>query len=104
MNTNSQAALAAFEAQGSLQPGEQGWWKVWGASLADVRAGDLILTADPDADGGLVPTLVEETFRPAAYPARHGFVADGARFTIGALCPIVLLRQGTHNTLAGSVR
>jgi len=37
-------AVAAFEAQGALTPGAEGWWKVWGATPADARPGDLLGT------------------------------------------------------------
>lgn len=94
---DSTQALAQLEAQGTLKPGEEGWWKVWGAKIHDARKGDLILS---NVDGEVVPTLVEDTFKAKAYPMRAGIVCDGARCTFGALSTIVLLRRGTKNTLA----
>jgi hypothetical protein len=91
----STEAWAQAEAQGTLQPGEQGWWKVWGARAANVQPGDLLLLA------GQEPTLIADTFTAKAAPMRIGLVsAEGERFTIGALADVIVLRPGTHNTLA----
>lgn len=90
-------AVAAFEAQGVLEPGTEGWWKVWGAQVHHVQAGDLVGSL---VDGEMDWFLVEELFEAKAAPLRQGFVTDGERTTLGVLCPIVLLRRGTHNVLA----
>lgn len=88
-------AVAEFEAQPALQPGAAGWWRVWGAKPHHVRAGDIVITR------GERPVFVTDTFTAKAAPMRQGLVdQDGERFTLGALCPIVLVRPGTHNTLA----
>lgn len=94
---NSAEALAQFEAQDTLQPGEEGWWKVYGATVRNARKGDLILSK---VDDEIVPTLVEDTFKAKAYPMRAGIICDGAKCTFGALSAIVLMRRGTHNMLA----
>jgi hypothetical protein len=95
---DSQEAWAQVEAQGTIAPGTDGWWKVWGATWSHVRAGDLVLTK---VDGEATPTLVADLFEAKAAPARVGIVTDDEqRVTFGALCPLVLLRRGTHNTLA----
>lgn len=91
------AAWAEFEAQGVLQPGEPGWWKVWGAGFGHVRAGDLFLTRG--ADGSDEVYLAEDVFEAKAHPIRVGVVIEGERVTWGIMCPLVLLRRGTHNTL-----
>jgi hypothetical protein len=96
----SEEAWRQAEAQGELKPGEQGWWKVWGARIIDVRAGDLLLVKDANT-GEVVADLVSE-IRPAGGWAgmRLLYTSDGVDRSIGALAPFVLLRQGTHNMLA----
>jgi hypothetical protein len=42
----------ALNAQGAIQPGTEGWWKVWGATLNDVRDGDLVMIGTRSPDGG----------------------------------------------------
>lgn len=84
-----------IEAQGRLEPGQPGYWKVWGASAHNIRPGDVVLL-DPDGDF----ELVDDVFTAKAAPIRVGLVIRGERTTIGALCPVIVLRQGTHNTLA----
>lgn len=93
----SAEALAQLEAQPVLQPGEAGWWKVWGASPRDIRAGDIVITTSETF-------YVDDVYIAKAAPMRIGIVVDGEHQTIGALCPIVLVRQGTKNTLSESVR
>jgi len=89
--------IEEFEAQGVLQPGEPGWWKVWGASVQDVRAGDIVITR--------TGTFHVEALFEAKSVARQGIVVNGQPQTIGRMFgPIVVVRKGTHNTLAGSVR
>lgn len=89
-------AIDELEAQPVLQPGESGWWKVWGAQPRHIQAGDIILL-DPVGDWIEVKGL----FPSKAAPVRVGLIdANDAMFTIGALCPIVLMRRGTHNMLA----
>ncbi len=90
---------AEIEAQPRLQPGEPGWWQVWGASVPDIRPGDYVLTKVEEF-------YVQDTFVPEGLRAYTslGLVTDGERSVIGRLCPIVLLRPGTRNTLSDSVR
>lgn len=97
---NAAEAIAEFEAQGTLQPGEEGWWKVWGARIHNVRSGDIMLCKD--ADTGEVVTEFIEEIRPAGGWAgmRLLYVAEGVNRSIGALAPIIVVRKGTHNTLA----
>lgn len=97
LHTTTEEARAAFEAQAKLAPGTDGFWKVWGAQPRHIRPGDLLVTLD---EGNLDYALIQETYLAKAAPLRLGFIADGERFTIGALTPISLLRWGTHNTLA----
>ena len=46
------AAIAELESQGTLAPGTQGWWKVWGAGVGHVRPGDIILSKLADRERG----------------------------------------------------
>lgn len=89
-------AYEEYEAQGKLKPGEKGWWQVWGANVGHIREGDLILH---DADGDWVH--IQGLFEAKAAPLRRGFIDhEGERFTLGVLVPVIVVRQGTHNTLA----
>ena len=91
-------AYAAFEAQGSLAPGTEGFWKVYGARPHHARPGDLLLGM---VDDEVKADLILDTFEAKAAPARQGLIsAEGERFTIGNLCPVILLRWDTHNLLA----
>ena len=90
-------AVASFEAQGRLEPGQEGWWKVWGAAVRHVQVGDLILT---QVDGEPKWDLIVDTFEASAAPLRRGLASDTGRFTLGALAPVIVLRWGTKNTLA----
>lgn len=87
-------AVAAVNAQPALEAGTAGWWRVWGATPAHIRAGDVVLT------GGADTFYVSDTYRAKAHPVRVGIIVDGACSTLGALCPIAIMRRGTHNTLA----
>lgn len=93
-------ALAELEAQPRLEPGTPGWWRVWGARVDDIRPGDIVMVKTANDE---VETLfIEDTF-PAKSIARYGIVVGGERSTLGRLCPIVLVRRGTHNTLSDSI-
>jgi hypothetical protein len=59
--------------------------------------GDLIATM---VDDEVTYDLIEGTFEAKAAPVRVGFIVDGKRVTFGALVPVVILRRGTHHTLA----
>lgn len=67
-----------IEEQSILQPGEPGYWKVWGARPGHIRSGDVVLLA-PDGEF----EFVEETFTAKASPVRVGLVINGERCTIG---------------------
>lgn len=94
----TETVKAVIEAQGVLQPGDEGFWPVWGATPQDIRAGDYVITAGGDE------FYVQETYRSNAAPLRVGFVVDGEKESIGALCRIAILRPGTKNTLGDYVR
>lgn len=88
---------AEIEAQGVLQPGEPGWWEVWGASPQDVRTGDYLLFGDG-----------EEMYIQYAERASNGwqvrYQRDGEWYRMGLGCRLVLLRRGTRHTLSDTVR
>jgi hypothetical protein len=104
--TTSSDALAAFEAQGACPAGTEGFWKVYGAQVRHIRAGDLIATKSSEEEE-VQWILILDTFEAKAAPLRRGFISDpdsgtdaeGA-FTLGALSPVVVLRWGTCATLA----
>ena len=96
---SSPEAGAHFEGQGHMPAGTPGFWKVYGASVADVRPGDLLITK---GETDFHYDLIADTFESEAAPLRRGLVnAEGDRFTLGALCPVIVLRWGTHATLGG---
>lgn len=86
-------------AQGALKPGEPGWWKIWGASVRDIRPGDAVM--DSSEEGFY---LVEDMYLAKSSPLRVGIVVNGERMTIGAMTPVIVMRRSTHNILAESVR
>jgi hypothetical protein len=88
---------AQIEAQPVLQPGEQGWWKVYGASARDIQPGDYVMTKGDEF-------FVQDTYEFSTTGIRIGLVIDGERCTFGFACPLILLRQGTKATLSGSIR
>lgn len=99
----TEEAVKAFEGQKVLQPGEPGWWKIWGASVRNIQTGDLVAMRGKGDE--VIYHLISGTFEAKASGLRRGFISDncefeGGKFTLGLLCPIVLFRQETHNTLA----
>lgn len=82
---------AEIEAQPVLQPGTEGWWKVYGVSGRHIRPGDYVLVGDDEF-------FVQDTYAPLNV-ARHGIVVDGERQTIGTLANVTVLRRGTKSTL-----
>jgi hypothetical protein len=93
--------IQELKAQGKIQPGEEGWWPVWGASPMDIKPGDIIgIYGEKDW------TFIRDTFQAKSHPLRVGLVdgKDGMEFTLGVLVRIVLFRRGTHNTLSPTCR
>lgn len=99
MNFSSSADAAAyFATHEGLAPGTEGFWKVWGARVSSIREGDLVLIP---GDEGSSFSLITGTFAAKAAPMRRGLIdPEHGEFTLGALCPVIVLRWGTHNTLA----
>jgi len=91
---------------GPLAPGQEGFWKIWGAGARDVQAGDLVLVRWADEDGG---HHIEEYAIAARLDEGNGiapkFAAEsGEIFRLGMLQRIVVLRWGTGNTLSPNCR
>lgn len=100
----------ALDEQGVLQPGSEGWWTVAGARVNDIRDGDLVMVKMLPHDGG--PAIIREFAVTRIIPEPGIFGAIYIKFTtpqgteasFGRLCPVQVLRRGTHRTLADSVR
>lgn len=98
VEVNPQEELQKFENQPTLTPGQEGYWKVWGARVSNIRPNDIILTKQGDDS---VCNFITDTFTSKAYPMRMGFVDEnGERFTLGAMSSVVVVRLSTHNILA----
>jgi hypothetical protein len=106
---NRKPMTEVLDAQGRMEPGDEGWWKVWGASMQDVRQGDLIMAGLRKDDG--TKEVVEHFVREVVY---EGGIKDaiwlnfidlhGEKRGIGMLCPVAIVRRGTHNILSPSAR
>jgi hypothetical protein len=95
-------AITAFETQGRLEPGTEGFWTVWGARAWDMKAGDILLSKVADTDEVEVD-YIAETFK-AKSPVRQGFVnQDGKRLTVGVGAPIIIVRWDTRGRLAEGI-
>jgi len=92
-------------ALGRIEPGTEGWWRVWGASPFDIEPGDLIM---------IKPSGEEITEYAVRHVINEGTLADecGRRIItwanedrrIGYLVPIEIVRRGTRNYLSKSAR
>src|ERR1035438_6364265 len=95
----------ALDAQNTISPGTEGWWKVWGARVNDIRPDDMIMVKPKDTEitEHVVTRIVPESGMLDAMYLRF-IDADGEDIRIGRMCAVIVLRKGTHHTLAGSVR
>jgi hypothetical protein len=100
----------ALDAQGRMEPGTEGWWKVWGACAADIQPGDLVMVGWRDDNG--CKGIDEHT---VGNPAPWGDLRDSCRrrftdpvtgkpFSVGYLQPVAIVRRGTHNILSDYAR
>lgn len=80
------------------QPGEAGYWQVWGATVHHVQPGDLMMSRNDD--GSINVDYVEDVYTPKNHPLRWGFIVAGKKVTLGAFTPITVMRPSTHNLLA----
>lgn len=92
--------LAQLNAESRLQPGDEGWWQVWGSSVGDICPGDIVLTRNGEDYEAL---FIEDRFE-AKSVARLGIIVGGQQQTLGRLTGIVLMRRGTKHTLSNSAR
>jgi len=97
---------AALNAQGILQPGQPGYWKVWGAQASDIRPGDLVMVKYEDT--GIreyeVAELAPRGGSNLLDVVRPRFLSTaGDLFTVGALQPVEVLRKDIQNRLAPSI-
>lgn len=94
----------ALDAQ-DIQPGDEGWWKVWGARVNDIREGDMIMLKPKGEEitEHVITRIVPESGMAKAVWLRF-IDADGEDIRIGRMCAVAVIRKGTHNTLAGSAR
>lgn len=97
----------------ALKPGQEGYWKVWGARAVDIRPGDLVMSGWKDKDyenNGVLHHAEYEVMEMASFTAptmnsiRVGFIDSTGTFgSVGMMQAMVLMRWGTGNTLADSV-
>jgi hypothetical protein len=105
MTETDHPVTRALDAQGTLQPGQDGYWRVWGATVGDIQAADLIMVKPKDGEiteHEVAEIVPEEGILAAMYLRFIDGIGEDVR--IGRLCPVVVLRKGTHRTLARSVR
>lgn len=89
----------ALTAQGVIQPGTGGYWRVFGARAQDIVTGDMVITDSHEFQVGQV--VRRRDLRDIVCPAFLG--TDGKTYHVGALQPIVVLRHGTRHILAPSI-
>lgn len=95
----AEALAKQLSADERLQPGDSGYWEVWGAGTFDVIAGDIIVTFD---NGTLVCEEIASC-RNNTVQMVFTTVSDKA-FSLGHLFrQFKVFRLGTHNMLANSV-
>jgi hypothetical protein len=103
------AILASQQETGKLQPGDPGYWQVWGARAADIRPGDLVMMARGEGDARqfyefqcaeCLPTRPDHLIGDTCQPRFR--TTDGRVLGVGMVQRIKIVRYGTHNTLADS--
>jgi hypothetical protein len=105
--------MSRLESQGTLKPGDEGYWRVWGSHALDIKPGDLILCAWKDSDNPAVIHHAEyEVVQLAPWPdkpimngCRVRFLATNGEYeSVGMLQPMELYRPGTGNYLSDYAR
>jgi hypothetical protein len=89
--------LNAQNANGAMQPGTPGLWQVWGARAHNIRVGDFVMAKWADSGEITEHEVISLENWPMGVQV---FDSNGAHIYIGGLQPIVLMRPGTHHTLA----
>lgn len=94
----------ALDAQGTLEPGQTGYWRIYGARISDARPGDLLMVKPKDGEitEHEIKEIVTESGMLSAMYVRFIDVT-GEDIRIGRLCPVIVLRKGTHHVLADSI-
>jgi hypothetical protein len=94
---------------GTLKPGQEGWWPVWGARAVDIRPGDLVLSGWKD-ENNVIHHAEYEVAEMASFTAptmnsiRVGFIDSTGKFgSVGMLQTMKLFRRATGNKLADSI-
>lgn len=83
-------AIEEIEIQGKLEPGTEGWWPVWGASVLEVRIGDVVV----DSSGAYeVYSFLGSTL------TQRGFYTSEGEIWAGFMARIKIIRKGTGMTL-----
>ena len=96
MTSSVDECKAQMESETRLQPGEEGWWRLWGARTYHIKVGDVIVTLDqPNL---LFDEVVELEDKPTHVRYKN---QDGNWWTMGhGNTKWLLYRKGTKNTLA----
>lgn len=84
-------AWSAYESQGLTQPGTNGWWKVWGARVVDIRPGDMVLSLN-EALNEYEVDIIEDLYLAKNAPLYYGVIINGQRVIFGALSHVIVLR------------
>jgi hypothetical protein len=93
----------ALDAQGTIQPGTEGWWRVWGACINDIRQNDMIMVKPQNGEitEHVVTRIIPEDGMLDAIYLRF-IDADGEDIRIGRMCSVIILRRETQHTLSES--
>jgi hypothetical protein len=92
-----------------LQPGEQGYWKVWGASPWHMREGDVLVFTDGfflvtnTPEQNVTVMVWEQVQLPENFDQRERQLPEGKpqKVNVGLAYPkVAIMRWGTGNTLA----
>jgi hypothetical protein len=96
MTPNEQELHDQLEADTRLQPGDNGWWRVWGAGPLHAKPGDIIVTMNGDE------LTFDEVVDVIPREMRVVFVKpDGSVFRMGmGFRGLMVFRRGTKNVLA----
>jgi hypothetical protein len=99
-NATLRAALKAQDEAGELQPGQAGWWRIWGSSVKDIRVGDAFAWRQPERDGKPAYTSDWHYAQEVEGSFPKFITCDGERFSLGLLTAVEVFRQDTHNILS----
>lgn len=102
--------LRMLETQGSgKQPGEEGYWEVWGACVSDIQQWDLVIMKFFNDDGTAtirqdqINALIPQTGIQDSIGIRY-INHDGQERYCGRLVRVWVFRRMTHHILGKYVR